>query len=183
MPATEIRSVLTGTAGLSVLLAAAVCLTFLRPRLALDPEKRRSAVLLVLAAIAAQGLHFAEELGAGFFQRFPAVLGLPPWSRSFFVSFNLTWIAIWLFAAAGLRRRLVVALAPVWFLALASMANGVLHPLLALRDARYFPGLYTSPLLLVVGIALTHRLAELTRDPGTSTKERTSPGPRERCTS
>jgi hypothetical protein len=47
---------------------------------------------------------------------------------------------------------------PVWFLAIASAANGVVHPILSLIVAGYFPGLWTSPLAGLLGAALLRTL-------------------------
>ena len=58
---------------------------------------------LVAAAIAVQGIHFAEEWATGFYERFPRLLGLYPWSAALWVSFNLAWIAIWCLALFGLE--------------------------------------------------------------------------------
>ena len=44
----------------------------------------------------------------------------------------------------------------------ASVANGLLHPLLALNAGGYFPGLATSPLVAVVGGLLLARLSRVT---------------------
>jgi hypothetical protein len=121
-------------------------------------------VALVLALLA-QCAHFAEELGTGFYDRFPVLLGLAPWSVTFFVAFNLAWIVIWAVAILGLWHGLVPALVPAWLLALALVANGIVHPLLALRAGGYFPGLATVPIVLPLGIVTVRRLAALTEPP------------------
>jgi hypothetical protein len=51
----------------------------------------------------------------------------------------------------ALRRAGVFAL---WFLAIASIANGVVHPLLAFSVSGYFPGLWTSPFIGIFGVIL-----------------------------
>jgi hypothetical protein len=117
---------------------------------------------LIAVAIAVQAAHFAEELGTGFHLRFPAVLGLAPWSATFFVAFNLAWIAIWILSAAGVRRGVSAALVPLWFLALSMIANAVAHPVLALSAASYFPGLITAPIAGIAGLALAHQLLRVT---------------------
>jgi hypothetical protein len=94
----------------------------------------------------------------GFPQRFPALLGLAPWSTAFFVSFNMFWIAIWSCSCWGATAGWRVALFPLWFLAVAGLANGVAHPLLSVRAAGYFPGLFTSPVVGVAGFLLVRQL-------------------------
>ena len=106
--------------------------------------------------------HFVEELTTGFHQRLPAAFGLPPLSRPLFVTFNLVWLAIWAVSTWGLARRRHVALFPLWFLGIAGVANGLLHPLLALNAGGYFPGLATSPLMAAVGALLLARLSRVT---------------------
>ena len=165
----EIRSFLSGTAGLSVLLIISVFLTVARPRVSHDPGLRRRFLRILGAAIAGQGMHFAEELATGFHSRFPVLLGLSPWTSAFFVWFNVGWIVLWVLAGFGLRRGLVAALAPVWFLALALFLNGIAHPLMALREGAYFPGLYSSPLVGMLGFLLLRGLRELTHDDPTPT--------------
>ncbi len=113
-------------------------------------------------AILAQAGHFAEELTTALHERLSAAFGLPPMSLGLFVSFNVTWLVIWALSAWGLARRHHVALFPLWFLGIASVANGLLHPLLALNAGGYFPGLATSPLMAVVGALLLARLARVT---------------------
>lgn len=158
----DVRSIFSGTAGLSVLVIISVVLTIARPHVSHDPAVRRRFFVIFGAAIAAQCAHFAEELATGFHWRFPVLLGLSPWSPTFFVWFNLAWILIWVLAALGLRIGFVAALLPAWFLALALLLNGVAHPLMALSAGGYFPGLYSSPLVGVVGILLLRALRKLT---------------------
>ena len=98
----------------------------------------------------------------GIHERLPAAFGLAPLSLRLFVSFNLAWLGIWALSVWGLARRRHVALFPLWFLGVASVANGLLHPLLALNARGYFPGLATSPLVAVVGALLLARLSRVT---------------------
>lgn len=158
----ELRSILSGTAGLSVLLDIATVTTLSRPRLSADPRLRARFAISVLLAIASQALHFAEELGTQFYERFPTLLGLAPWSRSFFILFNLFWLVVWAFSAYAVRAGVVAAAMPLWFLSFAMLLNVVGHPLLAMRVGGYFPGLITAPLVGVVGIVLLVQLLHLT---------------------
>jgi hypothetical protein len=160
----NLRSILVGTAGLSVAAVAALLLTLLRPVTGDRACRERTAGIFLLG-LAVQSLHFMEEFVTGFEQRFPALLGLPVWSERFFVAFNLVWISIWILSAVGLQRGYRAALFPVWFFAIAAMANGTAHPLLAVVAKGYFPGLITSPVLGVLGVLLWRRLQELTGSP------------------
>lgn len=155
-----ISSVVTGTAGLTTAAIAAAFLSISRPALPAGavPRIRR----LTLFGVLLQLTHFAEEYASGFNVRFPELLGLPPWSLAFFVSFNLVWVILWILAAASLSSHPRMALFPIWFLAIASLANGIFHPLAALATGGYFPGLWTSPLVGVLGVVLVRALASAT---------------------
>jgi hypothetical protein len=157
-----LRSELVGTAGLSAAALAAVLLTLGRTPVAGARERQRT-TLLYAALVLIQALHAAEEYVTGFYVAFPSSLGLAPWPASFFLAFNGVWLAIWIVAGIGLRAGTHVALAPVWFLAIAAIANGIAHPLLAIRTGGYFPGLITSPLLAVGGMLLWKRTMEITK--------------------
>jgi Protein of unknown function with HXXEE motif len=158
----ELRSILIGTAGLSFGGVVAGVLTVVRGRAHGSAVELQAALRLAAVALLAQAVHFVEELGTGFHQRFPELLGLAPWSNRFFVSFNLFWLAVWALSLWGLANRRRAALFPLWFLAIAGVANGVAHPLLSLRVAGYFPGLVTSPLIGLAGWLLLGRLLRVT---------------------
>jgi len=156
----DLRSILTGTAALTVGAVVSLVLTILR-----QPQRvgREQTVRVFLLGLAVQSLHFMEEFVTHFEDRFPALLGLSAWSENFFVAFNLIWMSVWILSAVGLQRGNRMALFPVWFFAIACVANGVAHPVLAVAAHGYFPGLITSPLLGVLGVLLWVRLLEFTR--------------------
>jgi Protein of unknown function with HXXEE motif len=104
-----------------------------------------------------------EEFVTRFQDRFPALLGLPAWSQNFFVVFNLLWLSVWILSAVSLQRGYRFLLFPMWFFAIAAIANGVAHPVLAVVAGGYFPGLLSSPVVGVLGVLLWLRLQELTR--------------------
>jgi len=159
----NLRSVLTGTAGLSAAAVVALLLTIVRRPVDSDLAGRERTARLFLIGLAAQCLHFMEEFVTRFQDRFPALLGLPAWPENFFVAFNLLWLTVWILSAIGLQRGYRAALFPAWFFAIAAIANGIAHPLLALVDRGYFPGLISSPVLGVLGVLLWRRLLALTR--------------------
>lgn len=158
-----LQSVVVGTAGLSVAAIVALLLTLFRKPPSSNSLARASTLRIFLLGLAAQCLHFAEEFLTRFESRFPELLGLPAWSENFFVAFNLAWLAVWILSAIGLQRGSRIALFPIWFFALASIANGIAHPILAIVARGYFPGLLTSPVVGVIGILLWRRLVALTR--------------------
>jgi hypothetical protein len=162
----NLRSVLMGTAGLSAGAVVALLLTILRRPVEGDLAGHERTARLFLIGLAAQSLHFMEEFVTRFQIRFPGLLGLPAWPENFFVVFNLICLSIWILSAIGLQRRYRFALFPVWFFAIAGIANGIAHPMLAVVAKGYFPGLITSPMVGVLGVLLWLRLQTLTTSSG-----------------
>ncbi len=154
-------SVLLGTSGLTLAAIVALVLAYSRPGVAgvHIAKVRRIAGI----AVAVQAGHFSEEYLQQFYLRFPAQLGLAPWSEGFFVSFNVVWLVVWILAIASLIKFPRLATFPLWFLAIASVANGVVHPLLSLAVGGYFPGLWSSPAVGILGVILVNALASATR--------------------
>jgi hypothetical protein len=159
----NLRSMLMGTAGLSAGAVLALFLTILRGPVNGDLAVREQTARLFLVGLAAQCLHFMEEFVTRFQDRFPALLGLPAWSQNFFVVFNLLWLSVWILSAVSLQRGYRFLLFPVWFFAIAAIANGIAHPVLAVVACGYFPGLLCTPVVGVLGVLLWLRLQELTR--------------------
>ena len=160
----ELQSFLLGTIPLDLMLVLALRLTVVRGAASPNTVLRRSAMWTAGMALAIQGLHFAEEWATGFNCRFPELLGLHPWSIELWATFNLVWIGIWLLSLYGLRIGMRAALFPLWFLGIAGAVNLVAHPLLALAEGGYFPGLWTAPLCGLSGGLLLRGLTSLTDD-------------------
>lgn len=152
------RSLLTGTLALTAVAIVALWLTARRLPVPLTPARLRRLRAVFLIAIGCQLAHFAEEIWTGFSSRFPEFLGLERWPTSAFATLNLLWFAVWLLSAFSLQRHFRLAVFPAWFLGLASVANGVAHPLIALSVLGYFPGLWTAPLVFLAGILLLREL-------------------------
>lgn len=132
----------------------------------IEAAKARIAASTFLGvATAIQGAHFVEEWATGFHVRFPALLGLDPMPLSFFVAFNLAWIAIWIVSVPFIRLGRRSAFFAAWFLAIAGVLNGVAHPMMAIESGGYFPGLITSPFIGVAGVILWQRLQRATSMP------------------
>ncbi len=130
-----------------------------------EAARERLVASTVLAfATAIQSAHFAEEWVTGFNVRFPALLGLEPMPLSFFVPFNLVWIAIWIASIPLLRLGRRPAFFAAWFIAIGGMLNGVAHPMMAIASGGYFPGLITSPVIGLAGLILWKRLLKATSE-------------------
>jgi hypothetical protein len=56
-----------------------------------------------------------------------------------------------------------LAVFAAWFLAIAGMFNGIAHPLLAIAERGYFPGVVSSPFICVASVWLWLRLRKATR--------------------
>ncbi|MEQ8315544.1 MAG: HXXEE domain-containing protein [Gammaproteobacteria bacterium] len=154
-------NIVIGTSGLFLLCLVAVFLTLSRPVLANEAVakiRKLSAILLSLHII-----HFAEEYVYQFFIQFPAMLGLEPWPEEFFALFNILWIMVWALAILGIRLYPRISIFPLWFLAIASVANGLFHPLISITQAEYFPGLMSSVFVGIVGVLLLQRLFRATK--------------------
>ena len=82
----------------------AILLARHRPSPPENIAERLAASHALAVATGLQSIHFVEESVTGFHERFPALLGLPSMSFSFFVAFNLIWIAIWITSVSGLRQ-------------------------------------------------------------------------------
>jgi hypothetical protein len=118
--------------------------------------------MAVAVCVPLEFIHFLEEYATYFYDGFPRLLGLPPWSLTFFLVFNLSWCVLWVFGAIGIRAGNRVAFFPIWFLAIAMMMNGIAHLLLALWTGGYFSGLVTSPFVGIAGLWLWRRLVTAT---------------------
>ena len=156
-------SFLPSIVALSVMAAAALVLTIARGGINADAAALSSAVRMAILAIVCQVLHFAEEAGGGLNRRLPEFFGLDPVSMESFVSVNLFALAVWVFSVPLLMARVPVVLFALWFLAVASVSNAVLHPALAIAAGGYFPGVLTSPVVGVAGLLLLRALARITR--------------------
>jgi hypothetical protein len=149
---------------LSAMAAVALVITLARGGINADPAALRSAVRTAVLAIACQVLHFAEEAGGGLNRRLPEFFGLDPVAMNSFVGVNLVALAVWVLSVVALRGRISAALFPLWFLAVASVSNALLHPALAVAARGYFPGVLTAPVVGVAGAFLLRGLGRITGD-------------------
>ena len=150
----NLRSILVGTSALAAAALGSLLLTLTRRGFKSDSKTQDRLARLFLIGISLQCLHFIEEFITRFYQRFPRQLGVSAWSSEFFVAFNLFWIAVWGLSVIGIRQNFRAAFFATWFFIIAMVANGVAHPLLAVAVGGYFPGLWTSPLVVLVGVVL-----------------------------
>jgi hypothetical protein len=155
-------SLVPSTIILGLFAVAALGLVMTRHSLPEKVGERRAAARVLGIAVLVQGVHFIEEATTGLPEELPALFDLPSVSLSFFVLVNLAWIGIWIVSVSGLRSGRPAAFFAAWFLAIASMANAVLHPLGALLAGGYFPGLVSAPFAGLAGLWLWVRLHRAT---------------------
>jgi Protein of unknown function with HXXEE motif len=103
--------------------------------------------------------HASEEFLTGFQRRLPALVG-DRWTDMQYLVFNATWLVAFVAAGLALRRaRPPLAILIVVFFAIGGgVGNGVAHLLLVILQRGYFPGAWTAPLCLIVGVALLRQL-------------------------
>lgn len=146
---------------LGVAAVAALSLAVRRAPVA-DGRALRLASSSLAVATTVQALHFIEETATGFRVRLGEVLALPAMPLWFFLAVNVAWLGIWAVSIPAVRSGNRPALFAAWFLAIAGTLNGVAHPLLALVDGAYFPGLVSAPFVGVASLWLAIRLAGAT---------------------
>jgi len=113
---------------------------------------------LYIAGLLCFSLHFVEELATDFYRQFPAFVGYE-WTPSLFIAFSATWTVLFILAGLAIHRGVMAGYIVVLFFAIGGgVLNGVGHLLLAAAVGRYFPGLVTAPLMLIIGLALLRRL-------------------------
>jgi hypothetical protein len=154
-----------------VLLPAALFALYLaraRPSPPTLQEQRTRAVRVFGLMVLLQAIHFVEEASTGLNVRLPEAFGLPAIPFATFVLFNLLWLGIWVVSLWGLGSGHPAAFFAAWFLALAGVLNGLLHPVLAVAAGGYFPGVLTSTIIGIVAVWLVMRLAAATRSVGES---------------
>jgi hypothetical protein len=124
-------------------------------------EPRARSVFLLLVAV--QAAHSIEEYAFALYEVLPpARLVSSLLSSDLAVGFailnaSLVAFGLWCYLVP-MRRSWPSARAWAWLWVGIELGNGVGHPLLALRNGGYFPGLATSPLLLVLASYLAARL-------------------------
>lgn len=147
---------------LGALALAALHLALTRSWRNADPIAFTDTTRWTLALIVLQAMHFMEELSTGFHIQFPELFNQPAMLLPVFVLINLVFIVVWLSCLSGIAASKRRVLFPLWFLCLAGTANMAAHPIFALLDGGYFPGLFSSPFLGVVAIITFRKLLNLT---------------------
>jgi len=142
-----------------VLLDVALAVAWIVWSMRREWSAKKGPLPLYAVGLLAFAAHSAEEYATGFYRQFPAFAGYE-WSPSLFIAFNVAWFVIFAIAGLAAQRGQSFGFLFILFFALGGgIMNGVGHILIAAILGRYFPGLITAPLLLVIGVALLRRLA------------------------
>jgi hypothetical protein len=97
--------------------------------------------------------HVVEEYLTGFQAGLPALFGRDAWSTAQYLVFNGVWALVFGAAALTVRPGRSLPVLVILFLAVAGgVGNGVVHLLLVLQRGSYFPGAWTAPFCLAVGL-------------------------------
>ncbi len=136
----------------AILLSAALVLSlvlWLTTPWRLGPGSRLAASLGVLVLLA----HVAEEYLTGVQVALPALFGREAWGSAQYLGFNGVWVILFGAAIATARPGRSLPVLVILFLAVAGgVVNGVFHLLLVLRRESYFPGAWTAPCSVAVGL-------------------------------
>lgn len=151
---------------LSTMAVVALVITVARGGINADSAALHSAARMAILAIVCQVLHFAEEVGGELNHRLPEYFGFDPIAMETFLGINVVALMVWALSVPALMARVSAALFPLWFLAVASVSNALLHPALAIAISGYFPGVLTSPLMGAAGLLLMRGLARITKQGG-----------------
>lgn len=125
----------------------------------MDNRIRITFLLLVLI----QGLHSVEEYFGKLWEVFPPARFLSSLvSENHETGFLIINIGLFIFGLwcwlFPIRRNYLFAPGVIWFWIVIEMINGIGHPVWALYERAYVPGLATAPILLILAIYLSRQL-------------------------
>jgi hypothetical protein len=100
--------------------------------------------------------HVAEEYGEQFQVALPALFGRAAWTGTRYLVFNGVWAGVFLTSWLGVRRgEALAALVALFFAIGAGVGNGIGHLLGTLARGGYFPGAWTAPACIGIGLWMT----------------------------
>ena len=135
-------------------------------------NNRVSITFLILVLV--QGAHSIEEYFGQLWEVFPpakfvsSLLSENLEKGFLIVNLGLFIFGLWCWFFP-VRRNYSFALILIWFWIVIEMINGVGHPLWALYNRAYVPGVATAPVLLILAIYLSQQLLHRTRIDGRKT--------------
>ena len=124
-------------------------------------DKKLSAAFLLLVIF--QGLHSVEEYIGKLWDIFPPAKFLTRLisnnheSGFLIINIGLFFFGLWCWLFP-VRKNYASVAGFIWLWIIIEMINGIGHPLWALAQMRYEPGLVTAPFLLILSILLMRKL-------------------------
>jgi hypothetical protein len=135
-------------------------------------NKRIQITFLLLVLV--QGLHSIEEYFGKLWEVFaPAkflssLVSKDPERGFLIINIILFIFGIWCWLFP-IRRNYLLASGLIWFWIIIEMINGIGHPIWALYERAYVPGVGTAPILLILAIYLSKQILYCnSRDPKTT---------------
>jgi hypothetical protein len=128
-------------------------------------ERRNKIVFLIL--VLAQGLHSIEEYIGRLWEVFPPtklVISLVSGNLEngfIIINVSLFIFGIWCYLVP-VKREYSFSHGLVWFWIVLEMINGIGHPVWALYERAYVPGMVTALLLLIISVYLSRNLLKTT---------------------
>ncbi len=119
---------------------------------------------LYLVALGIQFLHFSEEYCTGFVTETPILLDHDPYPLDYWILFNMVAYAVFVIGAlALLKKSKSFMIIPLFFVVVGVLFNGIVHVMISIFLGRYFPGLYTALIYLIIGPLLVIKLAHVSK--------------------
>jgi hypothetical protein len=128
-------------------------------------ERRNKTVFLIL--VLAQGLHSIEEYIGRLWEVFPPtklIISLVSGNLEngfIIINVSLFIFGIWCYLVP-VKREYSFSHGLVWFWIVLEMINGIGHPVWALYERAYVPGMATALLLLIISVYLSRNLLKTT---------------------
>jgi len=119
--------------------------------------------LIFLMLVLVQGLHSIEEYLGKLWEDFqPAKILSGLVSNNLEKGFLIINIGLFIFGiwswAIPVRKNYSIARSLIWFWIFLEMINGIGHPILAIYERSYVPGIATAPVLFILAVYLFREL-------------------------
>ena len=124
-------------------------------------NKRIQIIFLLL--VLTQGLHSIEEYFGKLWEVFaPAKFLSSLISKNLETGFLIINIILFIFGLwcwlFPVRKNYLIASGLIWFWIIIEMVNGIGHPIWAIYERAYVPGVITAPILLILAIYLSKQI-------------------------
>ena len=118
---------------------------------------------LYLLALGIQFIHFTEEYLTDFTTELPKLFNQEAYPVDYWIVFNMVAYFVFIIGGIILFKQLKdFMIIPLFFILVGVIFNSVAHIMLSIYVRRYFPGLYTALIYMVIGPILMKRILEET---------------------